>query len=67
MIPMARCEICGRKLKDPTKRYCGGNKCTHKTALPRCQICGALIKAEGQKCPSRNAPGGMCVPSEEVV
>ena len=49
---MARCEVCNRKLKDPGKRMCGGNKCVATAAqkIPRCVVCGSLAII-GEPCP----------------
>ena len=60
---MTRCEVCNRKLKDPTKRFCGSKKCTAdiEDYIDRCDFCGGLL-IEGKVCPST---GTWCKSSEE--
>ena len=50
---MARCEVCARKLADPSARFCGPNGCIARAAdrIQRCVYCGNLLK-DGRICPA---------------
>lgn len=48
---MARCEVCGRKIKG-TQRMCGGESCKNTDKIiPRCLNCGGLV-FDGRDCPA---------------
>lgn len=61
---MARCQVCNRKLVDPSATHCGKGKSASKCVarpeevIPRCMLCGNLMIAGRGLCP---ATKGACI------